>query len=133
MAGLIGEPPSNAPAWAGWLAIVFFGVCAVIIGKRMFETEDVLRIGVEGIWYRYHSPDLMPWSAIAGVGVWKHKGQKIIVLSLLDPAQYPGRGLAGALSGANRWLVGGDVCISLNGTDRSFSETQTEIAKWRPE
>lgn len=131
MLGWIGTPPSDAPRWVGWAAICFFGLAAAVLAMRLFDTEDVVRIGAPGIWFRHHSDDIIPWREIAEIGVWQHRGQKVIVLKLVNPERFPARGIAGALASANRALTGGDVAISLTGTDRSFADAMAAIERHR--
>ena len=134
LAGLLGPidlTGVRGAAWArpvGWLGMAFFGLTGVIGLRRLFEREDVLRIGQSGIWYRHWSNDLIPWPAIVGVSVWEHQRQKVVVLKLQDPARFPSSTLAGKLAAANRALTGGDISISLTGTDRSVDETLAAIA-----
>jgi hypothetical protein len=128
MAGLFGEVPSSRryfPAVTvslGWFCALFFAFCAYHGVKRFFDSSPQLRIGPEGILWPRWSDSLMPWSEIRDVTTWSHRGQKHIILHLDDPARFPGRGLAGRLAGANRMLTGGDVAISLTGTDRRYGE-----------
>jgi hypothetical protein len=137
MSGLFGPPPAShrysAPLVAaiGWFAVLFFGLCGAVAIKRMFDSREQLRIGPSGIRYASWSEQTIPWSEIIDVTTWSHRGQSAIVLHLRSPACFPGRGLAAALAGANRGLTGGDISISLTGTDRSFDEAMSAIAQLR--
>lgn len=139
MIGAFGEPPRSdrySPIMMsaiGWSAIIFFGLCAFAAGKRLFETGEELRIGRNGIQCRRWSDELIPWSAISDVTIWSTRGQRFIILHLFDPPSFPRRrGALGKLAVANRVLTGGDVCISLTTTDRSFGEAMAAIEQWRP-
>ena len=55
----------------------------------------------------------------------------MIVLQLRDPGRFPGRGLAAVLAKANRELTGGDISISLTGTDRTTEEALRAINQFR--
>jgi hypothetical protein len=129
MLGWIGTPPPDAPRWIGWASVGFFGLAGAVIAVRLFDSDDVLRVGPRGIWFRHHSDDLIPWSEVAEIGVWEHRGQKVIVLGLHNPERFPARGIAGMLAGANRAMTGGDVAISLNGTDRNFAEAMAAMKR----
>ena len=137
LVGAFGAAPTSSrfsPGTAivvGWSSIVFFGLVAIIGFRRIFETGEQLRINAEGIRCKPWSDSLIPWREIADVTTWSHKGQKAAILHLRDPARFPGRGLAGLLAGANRKLTGGDVAISLTGTDRSFGDAMSAIAHFR--
>ena len=115
----------------GWFGIVFFGFCGVIGLKKIFETNEQLRVNAEGVRYVLWSDSIIPWHEITDVTQWAHQRQKVVVLHLRDPARFPGRGMAGLLAGANRKLTGGDVSISLTGTDRSFDDAMAAIVHYR--
>ena len=115
----------------GWIVVAFFGLCAISIGRMFFETEALLRIDQHGIQWRRWSDDLIPWSEITDVTTWQHKGQKAIVLHLRDAARFPGRGLMGWAGKANRALTGGDIGITMTGTDRSTDEAMAAIEHYR--
>lgn len=142
LTGLLGEVPSftDSPRrrlppevvpYVGWACIAFFGLCAVAIGMRFFDGKAQLVIGVKGIISSQWSDKLIPWSEISDVSTWSHKRQKLIILHLKNPDQFPGRGLAGKLAFANRVLTRGDLAISLTGTDRSFEEAMSAIEEFR--
>lgn len=131
IAGFLGEVPDPGKEWAGWLSIVFFGFCAVVIATRLFDKEDQVRIGSLGIYSKQWSPDTIPWSEIADVSVWEYQKQKSIVLHLKDPAKFPSKTMMSKLAAANRALTGGDVAITLSGTDGKFDQAMAAIAHFR--
>lgn len=123
IAGLFGPDRPDAPAWFGWVAMGFFGLCGAVLIRRLFDREDMVRIGAPGIWIRgVANGQAIPWSAIAAIGIWEHKRQKVFTIKLHDPAHYPAEGLAAMLASANKALTGADLVFSLTGTDRSFDE-----------
>ena len=63
--------------------------------------------------------------------MWSYKRQKSIVLHLSNPARFPGRGLTAKLASANRMLTGGDISISLTGTNRNFDDAMSAIVRFR--
>lgn len=138
MIGLFGPPPVSArigpvkAVVAGWVGIVFFGLCAVLLARRLFDDSAVLRIGPSGLQAAQWSDDLIPWSQITDVTTWTHQKQTMIVLHLRDPAMFPGRGMAGMLARANSKLTGGDVTISLTGSNRSPNEALSAMARYWP-
>jgi hypothetical protein len=117
----------------GWFSVLFFGLCGIAAVKRLFDPNDQLKIGPSGVRWRPWSEHTIPWSEIVEVTIWSFKRQKAIVLHLRSPASFPGRGLAAMFAGANRKLTGGDISISLTGTDRSFEEAMSAIARFRSE
>ena len=132
--GPLSDPAANPPAVIlvfGWLAIVFFGFCGVVWIARLFDTAEQLRIDAMGVRYAAWSRAMMPWQDITNVTIWSSNRQRTLVLHLRDPARYPGKGLAALFATINRKLTGGDVSISLTGTDRSFDDALSAIAHFR--
>jgi hypothetical protein len=129
MTGGFGAPPRPAIAWFGWVAIVFFGACSLALAVRFFDRSDQVRISSAGVYSRQWSEDTIPWSEIRDVSIWQFQRERTIVLHLRDPQMFPSRKLLGRLAGANRALTGGDVSISLTGTDRSFDDALAAIGR----
>jgi hypothetical protein len=130
MAGLFGVPPEPGEAWIGWVCVLFFGFCAIIAVRRMADDEVQLRVSGQGVMARQWSDQTIPWSEITDVSVWTYRRQKSIILHLRDPAKFPGSGLAGRLQSANRAMTGGDVAISLAGTDGKFDDAVQTIGQF---
>lgn len=137
MAGVFGPPPPSrrySPELVfaiGWSTTVFFGLCGVMGVVRLFNGREELRIGPAGIRAARWSNQTIPWSEILDVSTWSYKNQKSIILHLRDRSRFPGRGVAALLAGANRSLTGGDIAISLTGTNRSVEEALTSIDRFR--
>lgn len=141
LAGVIGEPP-DPDAWSrrrrsippelfpyfGWFCAALFGIGVPIILKRFFDHDVQVAIGAAGIRVSRWSEATIPWSEIQRVSVWKYQHQKHIILHLHRPEAFPGRGIAAKLSGANRMLTGGDIAITLVGTDGRFDDAMAAIA-----
>lgn len=138
MAGLFGPIPALrqmspmvAEFW-GWCAILFFGMCALAGAKLWWANSERLRIGRSGIRWSGWSDQTIPWDEIAAVTEWRYRNTRSIILHLRDPSLYPGRGFAAFSARANRALTGGDIGISLTGTDRKFADAIAAIARFRP-
>ena len=137
MAGPIGTPPASSGHRAsfvhimGWVAVSFFGLCTALWTTRLFDRRDQLRIGPQGLRSAPWSERTIPWTDITDVTTWSLNGQTTIVLHLSDPARFPGRGLAALLAKANRGFTGGDISISLTGTDRTTEEALRAIDHFR--
>lgn len=56
---------------------------------------------------------------------------RTIIPHLRSPSLFPGKGAFGLMGRANRALTGGDIGISLSGTDRKFDEAMAAITKFR--
>ncbi len=137
MLGAFGPPPTSgrhSPGFVlviGWSAVVFFGFCGVMWIRRFFDGREQLRIGPAGLRTVQWSEQTIPWSEIADVTIWSYKRQKAIILHLRDRSRFPGRGVAAVLSGANRSMTGGDISISLTGTNRTFADALSSIERFR--
>jgi hypothetical protein len=138
MGGVFGSIPSSSrysPSvifGIGWASVLFFGFGSVVFARMLFDTKPQLQIGLRGIrWVRW-SDDTIPWSEIADVTSWSYRRQKAIILHLRHPDRYPGRGYLAMLARVNRRLTGGDIAITLAGTDRSFADAMSAIEQFRP-
>ena len=137
MGGAFGAVPESrrySPAVlfaVGWFSVLFFGLCGVIAIARMLRGGEQLRIGVNGVRSRTWSDATIPWSEISAVTTWTFKRQNAIVLHLRDPARFPGRGVLAAFASANRRLTGGDVAISLTGTDQTFQAALAAVERFK--
>ncbi len=139
MIGVFGTPPDShrySPAlikFVGWASILFFGAAVPISIRMFFDTQDQLRFDAHGIYWKRWSAQTIPWSEITDIGVWEFKRQKSIILNLRDPARFPSTTMMGKLASANRALTGGDIALTLAGTDGRF-ETAMEVIHhhWPP-
>lgn len=137
MLGVFGPPPSEgrySPAVVmviGFGGVVFFGLCGVVGIGRLFDQREQVRIGPAGVLSIQWSGETIPWSEIVEVTTWSYRGQKAIILRLRDRTRFPGRGLPALLAGANRSLTGGDLAISLTGTNGRFEDALAAIARFR--
>jgi hypothetical protein len=135
--GAFGPPPVSdraSPAVSnafGWLCIVFFGFGGLVLIKAYFYKRERLRINASGIHWTLWSEEMIPWSEISDITTWQFRFQKWIVLHLRDAELFPSASPLAKLSRASRALTGGDVAISLTGTDRSYRETMEAIRRFR--
>ena len=135
--GTFGPPPVSqraSPAFTnaiGWVSIVFFGSCGLALLKAFFDKRERLRIGPAGIHWTVWSGDMIPWVEIADITTWQFKLQKMVVLHLRDATLFPSASPLAAFTGASRALTGGDIAITLSGTDRSYREAMEAISRFR--
>ena len=135
--GLLVPPPgarrysTEVVVLVGWTTILLFSGAGVVWLRRLFERREQLRIGHAGVQAAPWSDATIPWSEITDVTTWTGHGQTVIVLHLQDPSRFPGRGLAAATAAANRSFTGGDISISLAGTDRSAFDALAVIERFR--
>ena len=133
MIGAFGPVPSSkryspTMVWGiGWICVLFFSLCAIAWVRRLLGDTEQLWIGAAGVHCHAWSDKLIPWAEITNVTTWSYKRQKFLILHLRDPSLFPGRGIRAALASANRRLAGGDIHISMTGTDRSCDDAISAV------
>lgn len=133
MAGLSGNSISPGREWIGWAGIVFFGGLALVIAPRFFDSDEQLRISALGIYWKQWSGQTIPWSEIADISVWEHQGQKMMVLKLKAPERFRSTRLLTKVARFNKALTGGDIIVSLTGTDGRFDDALAAAHRfWTP-
>ncbi|WP_423606722.1 STM3941 family protein [Sphingomonas sp. MS122] len=110
-----------AMVWGfGWLAILVFGGFAVVGVRQVFRAGPVMEIDSRGILWRRWSDQVIPWSAIVRVEKQAIQYNKFLCLWLDVPEHYPGGSTLGKLSGVSKFMGGGDITLSVAGTDQGF-------------
>jgi hypothetical protein len=134
MIGAFGEPPDHRfrTQAIGWVSIIFFGLGAILIARRLFEANVEIRIDANGIYWRRRSSQVIPWNAIDRITIREVRGQRFACLFLRDPRAFPSDGLTSMLAGANKAFGFGDVALGMAGTDRSFDELISAIKQFAP-
>lgn len=137
MIGSFGPPPAPnrySPEiiyGMGWASIIFFACCGVAGIKKLFDASEQLRIGPAGILWNKWSDQIIPWTEISDVTEWNYQRQRFIILDLRNPEKFPNQGVSALLAKANQRLTGGDIALSLTGTNRTFEEAMAAIDRFR--
>jgi len=126
-----GKPKPPFP-WAGWLAIPFFGSCAVILALRLFDREPQIIIDSDGVFSKHWSSSKVPWSEIATIAPATVSRQQFLCCFLVRPERYPAESLLGRAMRSNRALGFGDLALSVTGTNRQFHELVAAVDAFRP-
>ena len=138
MTGAFGPVPDSPryPAaesfWFGIASMILGSMASLWMVPEFLKANEVLRVGSAGVRYQRWSNQLIPWSQIREITTWAVRNQRGIALHLEDPGAYPGRLIPGTLARANRWFSGGDIQISLVGTDRSVDDALSALERFRP-
>lgn len=119
--------PPEFVAFISWAGILFFGPGTAIIGKKFFDHKPQLRVSSDGVVWSQWSDQIIPWAEVTDISSWHYMGQAFIVLHLKHPDRFPGRGLGAKLAKTNRRLTGGDINISMIGTDSTFIQAMLAI------
>lgn len=129
---MFGVSPTTAYQGFGWLCIAFFGLLAVVWGRRLFASGVELRIDAEGIYWNRWSDQVIPWSAIKQIAVRVTGRQRFACLFLHDPSAYPSRTALGVIKRLTRTGKYGDISLTITDTDRSFDEMMAAIDQFAP-
>ena len=133
MVGVLDGQPKPPFPWAGWLGILFFGPCAIILARRLFDRDDQVVIDARGVYSKSWSRKTVPWSEITAIESATVNRQKFLCISLAQPEHYPPDSILGHAMRANRALGFGDLALSVTGTDRRFPELVEAISAHCPD
>lgn len=110
----------------GIVTIVFFGLCALLLLRKLFETSPGLILNAEGLIDNSSSisAGLIPWSEITGIGEYKIHSQKFVSIFVTDPHKYAdmGNALTRMTNRANIRMCGTPINISANGLKIKYQE-----------
>lgn len=127
---------SRYPDWlivtVGWICIVFFGGLSIIGAIRLTNPADHLRINRMGVTVPSYTDRLITWAEISDITTWSHRGQKSLVIKLRDPTRFERKPWRRAIDNLNRGLTGGDIGLSLTGTNRTLKQALDAIETFRP-
>lgn len=128
MAGLAGEVPvsrrlgSSMPYW-GWVTIVFFGLCAGVMLRRIFDRRPFLRVDERGIWQAGISSEmLVAWSEIEEIDRNRIYRNRFVGIRLKDTRRLASNWWRAILVTFNERMTGFQGSFTTTGTDRSFDE-----------
>ncbi|MHC3128297.1 hypothetical protein OB03_13875 [Brevundimonas sp. GN22] len=128
--------PSRFPDWliksTGWISLVLSGGIALVGATRITNPTEHLRIDRMGILVPSFTERPIPWDQIEHIGTWSHHGQKSLVIKLRDPSRYPRAPWKRMLDSLNSELSGGEIGLSMLGTDRTLGQALDAIETFRP-
>ena len=108
--------PSFVHQLVGLSSIVFFGACALVILKTLFNSGSALEISQRGIYDRSSGipAGFIPWSDIQNIRETKFRGQSFITIDVRNPGDYSNRGnlIQRWMKKANIGLIGSPINIS---------------------
>jgi hypothetical protein len=116
---------------AAWAGLLFFGLCALFIGRMLFLRAVQLKIDVDGLHWSRWSDAPIPFSEMAEAWPLAMMGQNMLCIAFHHPERHPAKSpILRAGAKANRSMGAGDMAISMNGLDRSFDELMSAFAHW---
>ena len=103
--------------WFPWVCMIFFGLCALIYARAIFDRRAQLVIGPNGILWRKWSTKEIPWSEVTAIEVNQILLSEFICIFVRDRKRVPGTGLEKFAAPINRLMQNGDISIPLFGLD----------------
>lgn len=124
------------PVWlvkpTGWVSLIFFTACAIGWTKRLFSNEAHIRINATGIAVPSKINRHIYWNEISHIKTWSGNGQTMMVFKLHDPSILQNAFWRQPLDNANRKFIGGDLVVSMTGTNRTIDQALQAIAYYQP-
>ena len=75
----------------GWITMVFFGACALMGVRQLFDSRLRLVIDDSGVWDRTLEVGVIEWPDIRGAFIKTMSGHAFVCLELQDPVKYTSR------------------------------------------
>ncbi len=127
----------NSPALVygiGVIGIVFFGLCALVGLKKLFDKAPGLILNEEGILDNSSgvSAGVIPWSEVVGINEYQVQKQKFVSILVQDPEKYvnTGNALKRMANKANVKMCGTPINISANSLKISYEELLDTIEEY---
>lgn len=77
--------PGSYGEFIGWVGLIFFGLCTLLIVWRLFTSHGVvLTLDSEGIHDKRITDKVIPWNAVRGISTWQSQRQRIMIVAV-DP------------------------------------------------
>jgi hypothetical protein len=122
LGAMFGVSAETAGHTIGLIAL-FMGIATLpIIVLNLRHKGPALRVSAEGVYWHRWSQTPIPWSNVAKIAPYSVQGQKMVGITLIDPALNKKPGLFGKLSSANRAMGFGDLSLSVQGTDGKYDD-----------
>jgi len=118
----------------GWIIVACcFGMAAFFV-VRALDKKPQLRIDQAGVWYRAHSDATIPWDEIVACQVARVYNQRIVQLTLRDPAAYPSKNpFTRATAGLNSAMGFAGVGIAATNLSGGPANVLAAVRHYRPD
>jgi hypothetical protein len=124
--------PSFLDVAGGTAGLLFFGLCIVIVGVRLFDRRAVLVIDETGIFDRRAKDRPLPWSAIAHIRTTRIGHQRFYLVQPSVPLrQFADGRYKRAVLALNRPWTRNGFFVGANGLDVSFEQIGAAIHHFR--
>ena len=121
---------SPSQVWlAGLVSIIFFGLCVVFVGRKLFDERVGLIIDDSGITDNTSATSAghVPWEDIVAIRPLQMASTKFLMVDTDKPEKYIERakgGLAKRAMKANHRIYGSPICINSTSLKIKFSELE---------
>jgi len=130
---LMRRHPSFLDIAAGTAGLLFFGLCAVIIGVRLFDRRAAVVIDRHGIFDRRAKDRQLPWTSIAHIAPIRIGRQRFyLVVSSVPLRQFTDSRYKRMLTSLNRPWTRNGFFVGASGLDTSFEQLGEAIHRFRP-
>jgi hypothetical protein len=117
--------PGSFAEFSGYVGMLFFGACTLFaVWKALTTHGPVVTITREGIRDSRIATELIPWSAVKDITIWKYRRQRFMVL-VVDPVVETGLNLTRVARwsrNANRALGADGLCVGANELKIGFDD-----------
>jgi hypothetical protein len=112
---------------AGYASTIFFGLCAVFIFRKLFDTKAGIIIDSKGIHDNSSgvSAGFIPWSDISNISTIEVSRQKLIMIEVSNPDIYISRQtnfIAKKAAAINHKMYGSPISITASSLKYSFDD-----------
>lgn len=115
--------------WFPWFCMIFFGLCAVLWGRAIFDRRPQLVVGPRGILWRKWSASEIPWTEVTEIEVNRILLSEFLCIFVRDRKRVPGSGLEKFAAPINRLLRNGDISIPLYSLDKPKEAIMAAIGR----
>ena len=130
--------PLRNPLFAhavGLAGMVFFGLCAVVGVRKLFDARPGLKLGARGIVDNSSgvAAGFIPWTDILGSHVYAVMNQRMLVITLRNPEKYidVGNPARRWLNRANFRMCGSPVVLASNALKTDFDALVATFEAYR--
>jgi hypothetical protein len=118
----------------GLASIIFFGLCAVLALRKLFDRKPDLILNSSGVVDNssYVSAGFIPWGEILGAEVLEIHKQKMLIVRIRDPQKYIERGgwIRQRVDHANYKLCDSPIAIVSNALKIRFPELLSTFQRY---
>ena len=118
----------------GYAAVIFFGICAILIFRKLFDTKAGIILDDKGIHDNSSgvSAGFIPWGDITNINTIEVSRQKLIMIEVNNPDEYINRQtnyIAKKAAAINHKMYGSPISITATSLKYSFDDLYYTLRK----